>query len=85
MTGSVTAEPVDARRDEIARAGRIAALERALGREALIEHASMQPGDVEETWADISPLQRDHGYAPKTTIAEGIPRFVAWYRDHYGV
>ncbi len=63
----------------------VAALERALGREALIEHAPMQPGDVEETWADIAVLQRDHGYAPKTTIAEGIPRFVAWYREHYGV
>ena len=59
-------------------------LERALGRKAVVEHAPMQPGDVEETWADISALQRDHGYAPKTTIAEGIPRFVAWYREHYG-
>ena len=63
----------------------VAELERALGRKALIEHAPMQPGDVEETWADIAALQRDHGYAPKTTIAEGIPRFVAWYREHYGV
>ena len=63
----------------------VAALERALGRKARIEHAPMQPGDVEETWADIAPLQRDHGYAPKTAIAEGIPRFVAWYREHYGV
>ena len=45
----------------------------------------MQPGDVAETWADISALQRDHGFEPKTTIAEGIPRFVAWYRDRYGV
>ena len=63
----------------------VAQLERALGRKAVIEHAPMQPGDVEETWADISALQRDHGYAPRTTIAEGIPRFVAWYRAHYGV
>ena len=63
----------------------VAALERALGRKAVIEHAPMQPGDVEETWADIAALQRDHGYAPKTTIAEGIPRFIGWYREHYGV
>ena len=63
----------------------VAVLEQAIGREALIEYAPMQPGDVAETWADISALQRDHGYAPKTTIAEGIPRFVAWYRAHYGV
>ena len=63
----------------------VAELERAIGQKAVIEHAPMQPGDVEETWADIAALQRDHGYAPKTTIAEGIPRFVAWYREHYGV
>ncbi|MDE0389470.1 MAG: SDR family NAD(P)-dependent oxidoreductase [Rhodospirillales bacterium] len=63
----------------------VAELERALKRKAVIEHAPMQPGDVEETWADIAALQRDLGYAPKTTIAEGIPRFVAWYRAHYGV
>ena len=63
----------------------VATLEQAIGRKAVIEHAPMQPGDVEETWADISALQRDHGFEPKTTIAEGIPRFVAWYRDHYGV
>ena len=65
--------------------GFVAVLERALGRKAVIEHAPMQPGDVEETWANIAALQRDHGYAPRTTIAEGIPRFVAWYREHYGV
>ena len=63
----------------------VATLERAIGRKAVIEHAPMQPGDVAETWADISALQRDHGFEPKTTIAEGIPRFVAWYRDRYGV
>ena len=63
----------------------VAILERAIGRTAAIEHAPMQPGDVEETWADISALQRDHGFEPTTTIAEGLPRFVAWYRDHYGV
>ena len=63
----------------------VAVLERAIGRKAVIEHAPMQPGDVEETWADIAALQRVHGFAPSTTIAEGIPRFVAWYREHYGV
>ena len=63
----------------------VAVLERAIGRKAPIEHAPMQPGDVAETWADIAALQRDHGFAPSTTIAEGIPRFVAWYREHYGV
>ena len=51
----------------------VATLERAIGRKAVIEHAPMQPGDVEETWADISALQRDHGFEPKTAITEGIP------------
>ena len=63
----------------------VAVLERAVGRKAVIEHAPMQLGDVEETWADISAFQRDHGFTPGTAITEGIPRFVAWYRDHYGV
>ena len=63
----------------------VAVLERAIGRKAVVEHAPMQPGDVAETWADITALQRDHGFAPRTTIAEGLPRFVAWYREHYGI
>ena len=63
----------------------VTVLEQAIGRKAVIEYAPIQPGEVEETWADISALQRDHGFRPKTTITEGIPCFVAWYRDHYGV
>lgn len=63
----------------------VAALERAIGRRAVIEHAPMQPGDMAETWADIGPLRRDHGFEPRTSIAEGIPRFVAWYRDYHGL
>ena len=61
----------------------VAVLERAIGRDAVIEFAPMQPGDIAETWADISAIERDHGFAPSTTIAEGLPRFVAWYREHY--
>ena len=63
----------------------VAILEQAIGRKALIEHAPMQPGDVEETWADITALRRDHGFEPRTTIAEGLPRFVAWYREYHGI
>ena len=63
----------------------VAVLERALGRKAVIEHAPMQPGDIAETWADITAIARDHGFEPRTTIADGLPRFVAWYREHYGV
>ena len=44
----------------------------------------MQPGDVKETFADIEDTRRDFGFEPKTTIKEGIPKLVAWYRDYYG-
>jgi len=60
-------------------------LEKAIGRPAEKELAPMQPGDVKETYADIETIRRDHGFEPKTSIDEGIPRFVAWYRDYHGV
>ena len=42
----------------------------------------MQPGDVVETYADIEASRRDLGFEPKTSIDEGIPRFVAWFREY---
>jgi UDP-glucuronate 4-epimerase len=45
----------------------------------------MQPGDVRETYADIDASARDLGFSPRTTIDEGVPRFVAWYREFYGI
>jgi UDP-glucuronate 4-epimerase len=58
-------------------------LEAALGRTAIRELVPMQPGDVAETRADIDDLARDVGFQPRTTIDQGIPRFVDWYRQHY--
>ena len=58
-------------------------LEQATGRKALIDPRPMQPGDVKETFADISAIERDHGFAPATTIDEGVPRFVDWYREYH--
>ncbi len=63
----------------------IAVLEDALGRTAEKEFLPMQPGDVPETYADIAASQRDLGFAPHTPITEGIPRFVAWYRDYHNL
>ncbi len=63
----------------------IAMIEAACGRKAIREMHPMQPGDVAETFADIDAIASDLGYAPTTTIAEGVPRFVAWYRDYHGV
>jgi UDP-glucuronate 4-epimerase len=63
----------------------IAVIERTLGKKAEIKFEPMQPGDLKETSADIGPLRRDFGYSPKVTIEEGVPRFIAWYRDYHGV
>jgi len=63
----------------------IAVLEKALGKSAQVKFEPMQPGDVARTYADIEASRRDLGFDPKTPISEGIPRFVAWYRDHYRV
>lgn len=60
-------------------------LERACGRKAVRELLPMQPGDVHKTYADITAITRDLGYAPTTSIEEGVPRFVAWYRGYHGV
>jgi UDP-glucuronate 4-epimerase len=60
-------------------------LERETGRKALLDPKPMQVGDVKETFADISAIERDHGFEPRTTIDEGVPRFVAWYREYHGL
>ncbi len=60
-------------------------LEQATGRTAAVDPQPMQPGDVPETFADISAIHRDLGFQPTTTIDEGVPRFVRWYRDYHKV
>jgi len=62
----------------------IQAIEAATGLVAKKNMMPMQPGDVPQTWADTSLLHRLTGYAPKTSVSEGVARFVAWYRDYYG-
>ncbi|MEM6896064.1 MAG: NAD-dependent epimerase/dehydratase family protein [Pseudomonadota bacterium] len=61
------------------------AIEAATGREAKRNYMDMQPGDVPATWADAGLLQSLTGYRPQTDIRDGVARFVAWYRDYYGV
>ena len=63
----------------------VEAIEAAAGREAIRNYLPMQPGDVPATWADASLLQALTGYRPETPVAEGVARFVAWYRDFYNV
>ncbi len=63
----------------------VAVLERELGRAAVKQMLPMQPGDVTETFADVTELMRDTGFRPQTTIENGLHEFVAWYRDHYRI
>jgi len=63
----------------------IETLESALGRSAEKKLMPLQPGDVPATYADVDDLQRDVGFSPATPLAEGIERFVEWYRNYYRV
>ncbi|NPU67684.1 NAD-dependent epimerase [Bradyrhizobium sp. 83012] len=63
----------------------ITLLEKEFGRPAIREMLPMQPGDVEATYADVSDLERDIGFRPATSIADGIGRFAEWYRDYHRI
>ena len=62
----------------------VAEIARALGVEPKIEWAPMQPGDVQQTAADLTKSGALLGYAPKTPFPEGIRRFIRWFREVYG-
>ncbi|GAA6188825.1 NAD-dependent epimerase/dehydratase family protein [Litorivita sp. NS0012-18] len=63
----------------------IEAIEAATGREAIKNMMPMQAGDVPATWANADLIKSLTGYAPQTPVAEGVARFVEWYRDYHGV
>ena len=60
----------------------IAALEEAIGRKATQNLMPLQPGDVPDTYADVSGLERELGYKPTTSVREGVANFVKWYQDY---
>ncbi|MFN9578679.1 MAG: GDP-mannose 4,6-dehydratase [Novosphingobium sp.] len=60
-------------------------LEECCGRQAVIDFQPMRAGDVPATFADVSAISGDLGYAPTTSIEVGVPSFVRWYRDYHGV
>lgn len=62
----------------------VALLEHALGRSAIVRSVPRPPMDVEETFADVEAIGALTGYRPRTSLAEGIPRFVAWFRGWNG-
>lgn len=61
----------------------VSAIEEAIGIKAKTEYLPMQPGDVYRTYADISELQKDFGFTPKTDIRTGIKKFAEWYTEFY--
>jgi UDP-glucuronate 4-epimerase len=63
----------------------IEVIENSVGKKAEKNFLPLQDGDVPATYADVGDLEADVGFRPETTIEEGIPRFVAWYREFYGV
>ena len=63
----------------------IEAIEEALGKKAVKHLLPMQPGDVPDTYADSTELQKAVGYKPDTSVEEGVARFVRWYREFYAV
>ena len=62
----------------------IAALERAFGKEAVLEMKPMQPGDVNATYADTSALRAAVGFAPSTPLDTGLARFAEWFKSYQG-
>lgn len=61
----------------------VALLEKELGKKAIREMMPIQPGDVPATFADVDDLTRDVGFKPSTPIAEGVKRFIAWYKEYH--
>ena len=61
----------------------IKSIENILGKESKKEMFPMQPGDVNKTWADVSKLQNDYDYKPKTPIEKGVSEFIDWYNKYY--
>ncbi|MCD7981975.1 MAG: GDP-mannose 4,6-dehydratase [Clostridiales bacterium] len=63
----------------------IETLERCLGKKAEKEFCPMQPGDVYQTYADVTDLMEDFGFKPDTDIETGLTRFAEWYREYYHI
>lgn len=63
----------------------IEVIEECTGKKAIKKMLPMQPGDVKATFADVSALSEAVGYRPRISLEEGMPQFVAWYRDFYGI
>jgi len=63
----------------------IQVLEEKLDKKAIKQYLPLQPGDVEATYADINKAKEKLDWQPKTSIEEGLEKFVEWYRDYYSI
>ena len=63
----------------------LTALEKALGKKADMEMLPLQPGDVPDTYADVTDLVERFHYKPTTPVEQGVANFVTWYRDYFKV
>ncbi len=63
----------------------LAVIERACGRAAVIVERPASIAEPQATWADLTLARRDLGYHPRVALEEGLPRFVAWFRDYYRI
>ena len=63
----------------------VALLEKSIGKKAIREMAPMQPGDVPATYADVDALMREVDFKPSTPIADGIARFIEWYKGYHNL
>ena len=63
----------------------IDALEKSLGKKAIINFLPLQPGDVADTYADVNNLQKKFNYKPSTTIVDGVSNFIEWYKNYYNI
>jgi UDP-glucuronate 4-epimerase len=61
----------------------IDALEKSLDKKAIINFLPLQPGDVQDTYANVDILKKKFGYQPKTSVIDGVNKFVNWYKDYY--
>jgi UDP-glucuronate 4-epimerase len=61
----------------------INALEKTLGKKAKINFLPLQPGDVPDTFADTNILRKKFNYTPKTSVIDGVSKFVVWYKKYY--
>ncbi len=63
----------------------INALEKNLGKKAKINFLPLQPGDVQNTYANVDNLKKKFNYKPSTSVADGVSKFVEWYKDYYNI